>query len=61
MELGEQVGFGKGKCLVQAVQELGEQVGFGKGKCLVQAVQEFVRPRNFVTEEGACVQEKVVT
>jgi hypothetical protein len=41
--------------------ELGEQVGFVKGKCLVQAVQELVRPRDFVKEEGACVQEKVVT
>ena len=41
--------------------ELAEQVGFGKGKCLVQEVQEFVRPRDFVKEEGACVLEKVVT
>jgi nucleoid-associated protein YejK len=41
--------------------ELGEQVGFGKGKCLLQAVEEFVRPRDFVKEEGDYVQEKVVT
>ena len=40
MGLGEQVGHGQGKCLVQSVEKLvmglGEQVGYGHGKCLVQ-------------------------
>jgi len=64
MGLGEQVGYGQGKCLVQPVERmevgLGEQVGYRKGKCLVQSVERLVSPRGFVEEEGACVLEKVV-